>query len=303
MVILQIMKRNFMLFVRDKSAVFFSLLSMMIVVALMGIFLGSINIESIQEILNAYGGVRDINKDRENAEHLVLMWTIAGILLVNSVTVCQTVIGLLVEDNAQGRLISFYVAPVKRLQLALGYILASVAVSTLICILTLVLAEGYVILTGGTIVGVEEHIKLLGMILLNSCVFSSIMYLLAVWVKSTGAWSGLATIVGTLAGFVSAVYLPMGSLPESVGNVLKHLPFLHSASVIRRLLTGPALDQTFTGLDIQILDEYKEAMGITVAMNGKSITTWQQLLFLMGCGIIAIGIAAVCMRYKKAYDR
>ena len=56
-------KRNCMVFLRDRGAVFFSMLTMLIVLMLMGIFLGNMNEESIVNLLKEYGGVRD--SDRE----------------------------------------------------------------------------------------------------------------------------------------------------------------------------------------------------------------------------------------------
>ena len=49
-------KRNCLVFLRDRSAVFFSLLSMLIVLMLMGIFLARMNVDSVTDLLNTYGG-------------------------------------------------------------------------------------------------------------------------------------------------------------------------------------------------------------------------------------------------------
>ena len=111
-------KRNMLLFLRDKSAVFFSVLSMLIVLALMVIFLGSMNCDAVVEALAETGGVRDTAADKKNAEYLIKMWTLAGILLTNAVTVTLTVMGSMVQDETRNRLMSFYAAPVRRIRLA-----------------------------------------------------------------------------------------------------------------------------------------------------------------------------------------
>ena len=79
-------RRNCMVFLRDRTAVFFSLLSMLIVLMLMCVFLGSANVESITELLAQYGGARAIGQDKENATHLVQYWTLAGLMVVNLTT-------------------------------------------------------------------------------------------------------------------------------------------------------------------------------------------------------------------------
>lgn len=52
-------KRNCLVFLRDRAAVFFSLLAMLIVLMLMGVFLGNMNEEHVVELLKQYGGARD----------------------------------------------------------------------------------------------------------------------------------------------------------------------------------------------------------------------------------------------------
>ncbi len=74
-------KRNMLLYIRDYVSVFFSVLSMLIVLALMVIFLGSMNSENVVSALAASGGVRDTAADERNAAWLIQMWTLAGILV------------------------------------------------------------------------------------------------------------------------------------------------------------------------------------------------------------------------------
>lgn len=71
---MSLVKRNCLVFLRDRASVFYSLMSMLIVLTLMGIFLGNMNVESITELLNQYGGVRDTALDKENAFQLVQYW-------------------------------------------------------------------------------------------------------------------------------------------------------------------------------------------------------------------------------------
>ena len=68
------------------------------------------------------GGERDTQRDKENAKWLIQMWTLAGILLVNAVTVALTVMQTMIQDEEKGSLFSFYVAPIKRTKVALGSI-------------------------------------------------------------------------------------------------------------------------------------------------------------------------------------
>ena len=74
-------KRNILVFMRDYSAVFFSVLSMLIILLLQVVFLGEMNENSILWALSEYGGERDVLTDEKNAEYLINVWTLAGILI------------------------------------------------------------------------------------------------------------------------------------------------------------------------------------------------------------------------------
>ena len=292
-------KRNMLLFLRDRSAVFFSVLSMLIVLALMVIFLGNMNCENVVEALAEAGGARDTAADRKNAEYLIKMWTLAGILVTNAVTVTLTVMGAMVQDETRNKLVSFYAAPVRRIRLALGYILSSWFVGTGMCALTLIAGEAYMGLSGFPLLAVSDWITLFMMIVLNTFVWAAFAYLLALFIHSESAWSGVLTIIGTLVGFVGAIYLPMSMLPKGVGNVLKHLPVLHGAAMMRVICTRDAVETTFAGLPEIAGDTFREQMGVHIIMNGNVVSGQQQVLFLTVCGIIMIAAAALIGRKRR----
>lgn len=292
-------KRNMLLFLRDKAAVFFSILSMLIVLALMVIFLGNMNCENVVDALAENGGIRDTAADEKNAEYLIKVWTLAGILLTNAVTVTLTVMGTMVQDETRNKLVSFYAAPVRRIRLALGYILSSWLVGICMCVLTLVAGEAYMGLSGFPLFSASDCIALFMMIVLNTFVWAAFAYLLALFIHSESAWSGVLTIVGTLVGFVGAIYLPMSMLPKGVANVLKHLPVLHGAAMMRVVCTRDAIEKTFAGLPEIAGDTFREQMGVHIIMGGEVVSVQWQVLFLAACGILMIAAAALMGRKRR----
>jgi len=296
-------KRNCLNYVRDKSAVFFSMLSMLIVLGLMVIFLGKMNSESLVQILAEYGGKRDTAQDEKNAAYFVQLWTLAGILVVNAITVTLTVTGAMVQDETRKRIMGFYVTPVRRVRLVFGYVLASWLVGTVMCLLTLAVGEGYFLLEGYAALTLWANLKLAAMIMLIVFVFSSISYLLALFVHSESGWSGLLTIIGTLTGFVGGIYLPMGALSGNLQTVLKCLPVLHGTSVMRQICTQEAMKEIFAGLPDSVINMFEEEMGITVLWGENTVMVKQQVLFLLFYAIVAIGIAAIINKKRKLRDR
>ena len=298
-----LVKRNILIFMRDRASVFFSLLSMLIVLMLMVLFLGNMNTDETVELLEQYGGIRDTVLDRENAKGLIGMWTLAGVLLVNCVTVPMTVMGNMVTDEAEGRLATFYIAPVKRSKIALGYILASWVIGMLLCLLTFALGEGYLAVCGNATLGVSDLIAMAGMILINTFLYSATAYLLALFIHSTGAWSGMLTVIGTLVGFVGAIYLPVGMLPDKIVSALKMFPVLHGASMMRSVCTRDSLAETFYGLPKELSEGYQESMGITLWANDKAISVFTSVVFVIGLSAAVTVAAFVVSRYRAGRDR
>lgn len=301
--LLYLTKRNSLVYLRDRRAVFFSILSMLIVLGLMVIFLGSMNSEDLVLILEQYGGERDAAQDERNAEHLIQLWTLAGILIVNSVTITLTVIGIMVQDEEQSRLASFYVTPVKRGKLVLGYVLAAWFTGAGLSILTLAAGELYMIVKGWGLLPVPVLAAMCGMIFLNTFVYAALGYLLAMFIHSYSAWGGMLTIVGTLVGFAGGIYLPMSAFSDRLQTVLKCLPVLQGISLMRRVCLEEITETTFQGMPSQAVEIFQERMGITLTAGDGIISMGTQFSILLLYGIIAISIAVILNKGRKLKDR
>lgn len=298
-----LVKRNCLVFLRDRGAVIMSMLSMAIVLLLMGIFLGNMNVEEITDLLKQYGGARDEAADLQNAKILVHYWTLAGITVVNAVMATLTVMGQMISDSSENRLASFCCTPVSRGAISLSYITASVVMGTAMCLAVMAAYMGYIIMIGGELLPAKDILLAAFYTFMTVCIFSLIMYLAAMFVRSTGVWSGIGTVVGTLAGFAGAIYLPMGSLAEGAAAVLKFIPILHGTSLLRRACCGEILDNTFKGLPKEVLEDYNEYMGITVEMGGKTLSDTAQILFICLFGLAALTAILIISRKRRVSDR
>ena len=298
-----LVKRITLVFVRDRAAVFFSVLSMLIILMLVWLFLGDMNSNNIVNVLSNFGGVRDVAKDKENADYLIIVWTLAGVLLSNCVTISMTVMGNMIYDEEKNKLACFYVSPVGRIKIALGYVLSAWIIGVVMSTLTLGVAQGWLLLSGREALSALVILQLFGMIVLNTFVYSSISYLLALFVHSGSAWSGILTIVGTLIGFLGAVYLPVYMLPEGVASFLKGLPVLHGVSMMRRACVQTAVDTTFAGLPEEVAKQFCEDMGIVIHMQNTEIPIWTQYCGLIALSVVVLAVAALISRRRKLRDR
>ena len=294
--------RNIKSYFRDRSGVFFSLLSMLIVILLMVFFLGDMYIENTVDILGEFPG-RDAAADKKNAELLILIWNFAGIISINAVTVTLAVYSVMIKDRVMGKLNSIYTAPVSRAVITAGYIAAAWIASVLVCTVTLFITEIYGIINGMEAFSCETHMQLIALIAVNSFVYAAFMYLLAMIAKTEGAWSGIGTVIGTLVGFLGGIYIPIGSLSKTIGNIMKCTPVIYGTSMFRSIMTKEIAEKTFSGIPESVLEEYQIITGIHLKIFDKTIGTTEEWIGLFLCGILFMIVGIMMLKYGRKADR
>ena len=287
-------KRNLLIYFRDKGTVFFSVLSALIVLAIMVMFLGESSSSGLLEALNQYGSSA-AEDNAKNASWMVQLWILGGILGINSVTVSMTAIGAMVEDEERGRLRSFYVTPASRLNLSLGYILSAWCSGMVICLITLAAGEGYFALKGHPLLRASDIAALVGVIALNVFTFSAIGYLIALFVRTSSAWSGLLTVVGT--------YIPVSSMSAGLQNVVKLLPVIHGTALMRRICMQEAAQTVFAGMSGDVQKIFFEEMGVVLKNGTENISIAGHILMLVAWAVAAIAVSSAFAKKRKLKDR
>ncbi|MDE5747153.1 MAG: ABC transporter permease, partial [Acetatifactor sp.] len=163
--------------------------------------------------------------------------------------------------------------------------------------------EIYMVFKGWGLLPIAVLAAMCGMIFLNTFVYASLGYLLAMFIHSYSAWGGMLTIVGTLVGFAGGIYLPMSAFSERLQTVLKCLPILQGISMMRRVCLEEITETTFKGMPPQAVEIFQEKMGITLTAGEEIISVGAQFSILMLYGILAIGIAVILNKRRKLKDR
>lgn len=295
---IQLVKRNILIYLRDKGAVFFSLLSMLVVLCLTVFFLGDVNITALTEKLALLPN-RDEAIDRQNAFLLILTWTAGGIIPVNAVMVTLSSLSVMIKDKTSRRFDSIYTSPVSRSAVVLSYITAACFSSIIICTITFAISEIYCFVSGAAVLSFISHIKIFIMIIVNSFVYSAIMYLCAAFIKSEGAWSGFGTVIGVLVGFFGGIYMPIGELSSTLAAVLKCTPVIYSTVMFRQVVCNDILNTLFCGVPNEIADVYKETMGITISLFDKNISSAVCMAILAAFGIAFIIAGILITKHSR----
>lgn len=270
-VLYQLVLRNVRLFLRDRAAVFFSLLSVIIILAMYILFLGKVQRMNLpQEVINIDGG-----------DWLISSWIMAGILTVSTVTVPLGAVGNLIDDRANGLLNDFYTSPISRNILALSYLISSWIIGLIMVGLNLVIGQIYVLTQGGELLGLLSNIKLLGLVILSIMTFSSFFFFVSLFVRTRNAYGTLATITGTFVGFLGGIYLPIGMLGKNVQNVMNALPTAHAVTVIRRVYMSGAIEKVFANAPEEAYNDYASFNGLDVVIGSHSLSSFEMVLSMV----------------------
>lgn len=287
-------KRNMKLYLRDRTTVLFSMLTIIIIIVLNVVFLGKLNVDNI---------IANNPISEKDARYFVDTWVLAGIIYTSTLTVTLAVIGVMIDDEEQKRMKAFYTAPVKRLELTLGYIVSAFIMGFIMSMFTLFISKLYLYFTGNPLLDPLTLMKLIGVIVFNVFFNACLVFFFVSMLKTASSFSALNIILGTLIGFIAGIYLPIGMLPNVVRQVLSSAPFLHGASLIRRFYTKDSLALIFDGAPSNLMMEYSDYMGITINRNGTQTSLIAQFSFLFICAILCIILSAFVLSKKNGNDR
>lgn len=279
-------KRNLKLFFRDRSSVFFSLLAVLIVLGLYVLFLGDQLVNSIKDQVSG-------------ADRLMDSWIMAGILAITPVSTTLGSFGTIVSDKTKKIDKDFRSSPIKRRSLAGGYIISAFCIGCLMSLFALAVIEIYFACKGYGLLSPLQFLQMLGTILISVLASSSLMYLVVSLFNGQNAFATASTIIGTLIGFITGIYLPIGSTDQSIQYVIEFFPISHAASLFRKILMADPLSDSFKGVPDKFLTDFKLEMGVEFSAFGHTFTTLESIGYLLLSSIIFYTIAILITAKKK----
>lgn len=286
-------KRNLNMFFRDKSSVFFSLLAVIIVIGLYAFFLGDQLVNSLDSAAKGIEGTR----------FLMDSWLIAGVLAVTSVSTTLGAFGTIVDDKVKKIDKDFRCAPISRSSIAGGYIISSFLIGVIMSIVAFALGEFYIVMSGGELLPFESIIKILGMILLTVLAGSSMMFFIVSFFNSMNAFATASTVIGTLIGFVTGIYLPVGSMADGIAIIVKIFPISHAASIFRKIFMEVPMERAFENVPDSIsktvVSELNEELGVNFTIGTWEVSTFESILILIATAILFYLLGIIVISRKK----
>ena len=267
---LALLKRNFILYFRNRSGVFFSLLGALISFLLYIIFLQ-------KNLTDAWSQLPDNT-------NLLNNWLMGGTLAVTGITTSFTALTQMVQDRENQVDQDLFLTDLGIWGLQMSYLISSIAISFVMqvfmfAVMGLYFKESPVI----------SHLPEIALIMLLSSLLSSLINILLIYrFQSVDSLGKLATIVGTASGFLVGTYVPIGVLPDFAQIIMKCTPATYIASLYRQILMKEQLETAFTR-NSRLLKEFQEKMGIQI--NWQELLTKEETYFI----VVIISLVAILL--------
>lgn len=260
-------KRNIQLYFRDKTAVFFSVFAVLILIVLYVVFLGDLVAEGIPDF------------PEKNA--LLSTWFIAGILAVTSMTTTLGAYGIFVEDRASRTIVDFYASPISRAKLVGGYILSALCVGIIMCVITLFLSYFYLVAFENISITSSQLFLVCGMIFLSVLTSASMILFIVSFFHTSNAFAAASMVIGTLIGFLAGIYIPIGNFPDYLQTIIKIFPISHAAALFRQILMEETMISIFTEEPSNVETVFQFDMGVRYEFKSKMISNYFSIGYLI----------------------
>ena len=265
-------QRNIRLYFRDRTTVFFSLLSVIITLGIYILFLG-------ENMASSFG-------EFENASLLVNTWLIAGICTIAPVTTCLSSLGILVDDRANKTGKDFLASPIQRYKLIGGYLIGGITSSFITSLFTFLLGGAWLLSQGLALPPFTHIAAIIGILLLSTFSAGCMTFFILSFFHTTSAFGAAATIVGSLIGFLAGIYLPISSFPPVVQSIIKFFPPAHAAVLLRYYFLQDLATTFFEGFPGAVQEEIWLAIGVRFEVGSSLFPLWGSVLFLAGSGVL-----------------
>ena len=266
---LALLKRNFLLYFRNRSGVFFSLSGALISFILYIIFLQK--------------NLTDAWAQLPNSGPLLNNWLMSGTLAVTGITTSLAALTQLVKDRERQVDQDLYLSDQGIWRLAFSYLVSAIIISFSMQILMYVLMCGYF----REIPTLALLPEVLLIMLLSSLLSSLVNAIFVYFFQSVDSLGKFSTIVGTASGFLVGTYVPLGVLPNFAQLLMKCTPATYIAVLYRQVLMNETLSETFKGQD-DLRQEFQEKMG--VQLKWQELLTKENTYFIVLGGILLVGI-------------
>lgn len=291
---LELISRNRKVYTRDRLAFFMSFLSVIILILVYQVFLGQIQIDAIKEALNSDTASTDTIQ-------MVNYWLISGLTIIISMTSTLGAFGVMVSDREKKLSEDFKVSPVSNFKIELSYavfaILFGIIMTMFSCIFAIGMFNGFSALLDYSMM---DYLSILGVVTMGTVLSATIILPILAFIRTSSAFTTLSTIVGTFIGFISGVYLSIGSVGGSLQQVMTWFPLTQVNALLKQILMKDAINKVFDKAPTSIVTNYKESYGVILKnASGEHLSSQSMFAYIFIIIVVLLGVDLMIKKIKK----
>ena len=268
---LAIAKRNLLLYFKNKSNIFFSLLGSLIVFGLFVIFIR-------QNLIDGFKGL-------ENRKQIADMWMLGALIPVTAITTSFSMISQMISDKLADKFLDFSLTDRSDQQIVLGYYFSATLLALCMQIFVFALCMIYFHFEEGKSLTIKQISVMLLFILVTAFLAAAINLLIGGFLNSQIALSSVSGIISAMAGFVMGGYVPIGEVSKVVRQTIQFFPLTYSAAGMREVLFADLLDKLPASSQKYLLKYF----GIKVDLGSQLTNVQLDFLILLG------SLAVLCL--------
>ena len=289
-----LIKRNTKLFFKDKGLFFTSLIIPLILLVLYATFLGNVYHDSF-----AMSFPEGMEVPKKLLDAAVGGQLVSSLLAVCCVTVAFCSNMLMVQDKVNGTRKDLTITPVKGTTMALGYYIATLISTLLICLLAAGAGFLYLGKVGWYLSGKDVMLILFDVFLLVmfGVALSSIINF---FMSTQGQISAVGSIVSSMYGFICGAYMPISQFSEGLQKALSFLPGTYATSLLRNhAMQGVFAEMRADGYPKEIINGLRDVIDCNVYFFDQKVELSTMYLILSGSVVVLIGIYVVMNMMKR----
>lgn len=233
-----------------------------------------------------------------NAKQMLDLWMIAGIVAIAGITTSFQALGQLVKDRETRTADDMRLTDISLSKQNLAYVLSSSIVSFLMQIITFVVMNTYFSVVDKINISIESGLLALIFMALGALGATLLNEIIVLFIHSFTTFSRLSAVIGAIAGFAVATYLPYGTLSSMAQTLVKLVPSSYEASALRSLfLNKLSKNQMPAGVRNQMINY----LGIHFKINGYQLTRLDTACVMVG--MIAILVVVIMISSLAAGKR
>lgn len=291
-VFLNLTKRHFLVFFKNKIRVLYTLLVPIIILLVYILFLRNLELSTVQNILYEL----EVEATPELTTYintLVDSWMLSGIIILSTITISIQTNNIIINDKENGVNRDFASSPIKNSYLIGSYFLFNFIVTMFLCLIVMLICFVYLAIMGEFFLTFIDFLIAFGVLTLSTAVSTLLTIFICSFIKHESTLASIIAVFSTVAGFVIGAYMPLSMFPDWFRNICGFVPGTYSTDLMRFAFMATPLDGLsglVSNLNLangeELINNLFNSFGYEINLFGTNINVGYQTLINVGFVIL-----------------